>query len=137
MLNLGNEVRGTICVDKSLKILPPKSSQIKKPHVLILLILLHTQQVAEGDAANKENVTTSFKLMAESFREQLADLKREIIAELQMTKQREPPVEVQHQLLKQPSHIHLDVTETTGIHSLVSVASNLVLQIIRRILVVQ
>lgn len=54
----------------------------------------------------------------------------------------QPPVEEKHQLLKQPSHIRLDVTETTGIQSLVSmratrVASNLVPQIIRPILVVQ
>lgn len=32
----------------------------------------------------------------------------------------QPPVEEQHQILKQPSHIQLDVTETTGTQSLVS-----------------
>lgn len=90
-------------------------------HVFLSFVLLRAeQQVAEGDAANKDIVTTSFKLMAESLRQELADLKRDLKSELQAMKQTVPIEEAQQHLPNQPSHIRMDVSETTAKHSLVS-----------------
>ena len=95
-----------------------KLSQTKFVDVFSSFDLLQAQQVAEGDASNKEILTTSFKHMAESFWKELADFKRDLIDELQAMKQPGVPIEEVHH--DQLSHIRMDVKETTSKHSLVN-----------------
>lgn len=59
---------------------------------------------------------TSFKLMTESFREELENFKRDLKAEIQAMKHPVPIKDVQP---NQPPHLRMDVAETPAEQSLV------------------